>query len=64
VLRAASLFPAIRNQSWDIAITARGPAILEVNWGGDLNLHQIAHGRGILDDRFTAHLQRCGYEAR
>ena len=64
VLRAASLFPAIRNQSWDIAITAKGPAILEVNWGGDLNLHQLAHGSGILDDGFTAHLRRCGYEAQ
>jgi hypothetical protein len=64
VLRAAHIFPAIRNQSWDIAITAEGPMILEVNWGGDLNLHQLAHGQGILGNRFTAHLRRCGYEAR
>ena len=62
MLRAASIFPAIRNQSWDIADTSAGATILEVNWGGDLNLHQFAHGRGILDGSFAAHLRRCGYQ--
>jgi hypothetical protein len=35
--------------------------LLEVNFGGDLNLHQLAHRRGALSDSFAAHLRRCGY---
>ena len=54
----AGSFPGIRTQSWDIAITAQGPRILEINWGGDLHLHQSAHGKGIWDDSFRAHLER------
>lgn len=64
VIRAASLFPGIRTQSWDVAITDAGPVILEINWGGDLHLHQIAHGEGILDPIFCAHLRSCGYQGR
>ncbi|MCC7046362.1 MAG: hypothetical protein IT562_06590 [Alphaproteobacteria bacterium] len=60
-LRAASAFPAIRTQSWDVALTDAGPVLLEFNFGGDLNLHQLAHRRGALSDRFAEHLRRCGY---
>ena len=60
-LEAAVNLPGLRTQSWDIAITDRGPVLIEVNWGGDLNLPQIAHGRGLLDDRYETHLQRCGF---
>ena len=64
VARAAPLFPGVRTQSWDVALTDQGPVILEVNWGGDLNLAQLAYGAGVLDDRFAAHLAACGYERR
>lgn len=58
---AARLLPGIRTQSWDIALTDRGPVPLEVNFGGDLNLSQLAYGAGVLDEGFSAHLRRCGY---
>lgn len=54
----------IRTQSWDIALAAEGPVILEVNYGGDLNLAQLAHGTGVLDERYVKHLARCGYRSR
>ncbi len=47
---AATVFPGIRTQSWDIAVTDQGPVLLEVNFGGDLNLAQLAEGKGVLDD--------------
>ena len=49
VTKAACVFPGIRTQSWDIALTDQGPVFLEVNYGGDLNLAQLAEGRGVLD---------------
>ena len=49
VSTAAALLPGIGTQSWDIAVTDHGPVILEVNFGGDLNLSQIASGRGALE---------------
>lgn len=61
---AAEILPGIRTQSWDIAIAAEGPVLLEVNYGGDLNLAQLAHGAGVLDERYTEHLARCGYRSR
>jgi hypothetical protein len=60
--KGTTLFPGVRTQSWDVAITADGPVLLEVNWGGDLNLHQLAHGRGILTETFIAHVRQCGYK--
>jgi hypothetical protein len=62
VIRASPLFPGIRTQSWDVAITDHGPVLLELNWGGDLYLHQIAHGIGVLDDAYCAHLRACGFQ--
>jgi hypothetical protein len=59
---AAAVFPGIRTQSWDIALTDQGPILLEVNFGGDLKLAQLAEGRGVLDDEYRAHLRQCGFE--
>jgi len=63
-LRAAVHFRGIRTQSWDVALTADGPVLLEMNFGGDLNLHQLAHNRGILSDSYCRHLRACGYKRR
>lgn len=41
VSEAAKVFAGIRTQSWDVALTDQGPVLLEVNFGGDLNLHQL-----------------------
>lgn len=60
-LTAAALMPGIRTQSWDIALTDKGPVLLEVNFGGDLNLVQLSHASGVLDDVYEDHLRRCGY---
>lgn len=35
--------------------------LLEVNFGGDFNLAQLAHGAGVLDDAYAEHLRQCGY---
>ena len=64
VVSAAEILPGIRTQSWDVALAAEGPVLLEVNYGGDLNLAQLAHGAGVLDERYTEHLGRCGYRSR
>lgn len=47
--QAAPLFPGIRYQSWDIAFTDQGPQTIEVNSGGDVDVLQLASGRGIAD---------------
>jgi hypothetical protein len=61
---AAKAFAGIRTQSWDIALSDPAPTFLEMNFGGDLNLHQFAHGAGVLDDVYRAHLRRCGYRGK
>ena len=61
---AAQTFAGIRTQSWDIALADPAPTFLELNFGGDLNLHQLAHGQGVLDDQYRTHLKRCGYKGR
>jgi hypothetical protein len=61
---AAQVFAGIRTQSWDIALADPEPTFLELNFGGDLNLHQISHGRGVLDEQYRSHLRRCGYKGK
>ncbi len=58
-LQAATAFPGLRMQAWDIAPTDHGPVLVEVNIGGDFNLPQLAHRAGLMDDRFRAFLHRC-----
>jgi len=62
VFRAARVFPGIRTQSWDVALTDQGHTLLEVNYGGDLNLAQLAESRGVLDEAYREHLASCGYQ--
>jgi len=64
VRTASQVFAGIRTQSWDIALTSDGPVFLELNYGGDLNLHQLAHGAGVLDETYREHLQRYGYRGK
>jgi len=51
----------IRTQSWDVALSDQGPGFLEVNFGGDLNLAQLANGKGVLDEGYIEHLRECGF---
>ena len=62
VMAAAPLLSGIGTQSWDVAVAEPGPVILEVNFGGDLNLSQLASGYGTLDETFRQHLTRHGYQ--
>ena len=61
VLAAAPIFAGIHTQSWDVALTELGPVLLEINFGGDLNLAQLATGKGILDAAYSEHLREWGY---
>lgn len=54
VLEAAPAFPGILMQAWDVALTERGPVLLELNIGGDVNLPQHAFGEGIYHDGVRA----------
>lgn len=58
-VRAASVFPSLHIQSWDVALTDDGPSLLEVNPGGNLNVIQLASGRGAFDPEFRDFLQWC-----
>jgi len=53
--------PGIITRSWDVALTDSGPVLLEVNFGGDLNLAQLGHGAGVLDETYAEHLRQNGY---
>ena len=53
--------PGIRTRSWDVALTDSGPMLLEVNFGGDLNLARLAHGASVLDETYAEHLRQNGY---
>ncbi len=49
------------HQSWDVALTDQRLVLLELNFGGDFNLAQLAHGAGVLDDAFAEQMRRRGY---
>jgi hypothetical protein len=57
-LKAATMFPGLRLQAWDVALTDRGPVLLEVNIGGDFNLPQLALAEGIMSNAFEDFLTR------
>ena len=57
----ALIFPPIRYQSMDIAITPAGPMLIEINTGGSFTLPQFASGRGFLTDEVREFFRECGY---
>jgi len=48
-LQASTMFTGLRLQAWDVALTDRGPVLIEVNIGGDFNLPQLALAAGLMD---------------
>jgi hypothetical protein len=57
--RAAAVFPLMRIQHWDVALTDHGPVLLEVNDVGAIAGLQC-FGRGLLTDRMRALLRSHG----
>jgi hypothetical protein len=47
--KAADSFYGFRLQAWDIALTDRGPMLVEFNLPGDLDGVQFAFRTGVLD---------------
>ena len=64
VSKAARHFAGIRVQSWDVAFTDKGPLMLEVNYGGDLNLSQLASNEGVMGEQYCALLRQSGYSGK
>jgi hypothetical protein len=58
----ALLFAPLRLQSLDIAITARGPVIVEINAGGSTGMVQRATLRGFLQPNVRHFLKACGVD--
>jgi glutathione synthase/RimK-type ligase-like ATP-grasp enzyme len=54
VILAAKQLPGIKVQSWDVAFSDKGPVMLEVNYGGDLNLTQMASLKGVMTKDYRA----------
>jgi len=60
-LRAATAFPGARWQNWDIGLTSKGPAILELNSSGDVYVAQYIAERGILAGPLGPFLERYAF---
>ena len=58
---AAGVFPGLGLQGWDLALTDRGPVPVELNYGGDVNLQQLAHHRGAMTPAYCENLRQAGY---
>jgi hypothetical protein len=57
---AALMFAPVRYQSLDVAITADGPSIIEINTGGGWDLPQNASGEGFLTDEVVETFKEMG----
>jgi len=58
----ARLYAPVKFQSLDLAITDKGPTIVEINTGGSFYLPQMASGKGMLTDDFIDLLRATGCE--
>lgn len=58
VCQAATVLPGVRTQSCDVANSREAPVLLEVKFGGDIDLTQLAEGRG--EHRFRMILHSYG----
>ncbi len=58
--QTGSLYVPVGYQSLDIAITADGPTVVEVNTGSSFTLPQIAKGTGFLTDEVIGLFEQAG----
>ncbi|UEX79915.1 hypothetical protein LMH63_15445 [Spiribacter halobius] len=63
-LAASGIFPRLRYQAWDVALTREGPLLLELNHDGNIELLQVGAGVGILDEEFCRLLRERGVRFR
>jgi len=59
--RAALLFPGIPMQAWDVALSDRGPVLLEVNVNGGMRLPQFVKNAGLHRGAFAEFLSEFGF---
>lgn len=57
VSKASGVFPGIKIQPWDVAITPTGPVLVELSVPGDIDGPQFAERRGLWDEAFNAALE-------
>jgi hypothetical protein len=60
-LRATASLPGIPMQAWDVALTDRGPVLLEVNVNGGMRLPQLVIDTGLYRGHFKQFLKQYGY---
>lgn len=58
-LQAAPLFHDIRLQSWDIALTDKGPVCMEMNPGGNIDNCQVTERSGLWQGDFIEFVREC-----
>jgi hypothetical protein len=57
--RASAVMSGMRIQNWDVALSDRGPLLMEVNFRGDLDLTQLAGGIGVADADWHRFMDAC-----
>jgi hypothetical protein len=62
VKRATLVFPGFICPGWDVALSSRGPVLLEVNAFGDVDLSQHASRRGFMDAELLALMRSRGLD--
>ncbi len=60
--RASRVLVGMPFQSWDLALTSRGPVMIEVNDVSSQGVLQLAGPPGLLDERLCAFLRECGLD--
>jgi glutathione synthase/RimK-type ligase-like ATP-grasp enzyme len=58
---ATATLPGIPMQAWDVALTLRGPVLLEVNVNGGMRLPQLTRQGGLYTDEMREFLAAHGY---
>ena len=54
VIRAQQSVPDLRSAGWDVAVTPDGPVLLEANLTYSTDILQVAYGRGLKTELFSA----------